>query len=383
MIRVNNQEMYSPGEIRFSNMRAMLEGAFHFVDYFGKLHSRGKVYGSSDPSRFFFDPGKGDLFFNGDDLLKEEGTPADGADMIMNEYLAPELVLYKKALEQDKQGGVQPESWQLETDWYFMSVFLFEYFFQSGSPFEGKIMVNHCFLSPEEKEYFRAEQGVFCMEPGDHGNRPVRGIQDKLIRHWDDFPEILKKSFQRAFLSGGMLTNLRPTELDWKQVLIGLMMDYKECDCGFCGFSDLLIENENGIFSCPGCGRSYYPLSDGLNRILLTDGMNLYECQTGLDACDYHKVTGKVVENRHKEGLFGIKNLSDGVWRGFYPDRVTREITKGQGIPIWDGMTLRFERGEDWTLRVIRSAEPFQEETGEESIGETTEAEAEIEDNNT
>ena len=190
------------------------------------------------------------------------------------------------------------------------------------------------------------------MEPGDHGNEPVRGIQDRLIRYWDEYPDKLQKVFQRAFLSGGNLINLRPTELDWKQIIVEMMMDYKTCSCGFRGFSARLIGKENGILLCPGCGKVYYPLSDGLNRILLTEGGQLYECQTGLDPLDYETVTGQIVENRRKKGLFGIKNLSDGFWRGFYPDGSTREIHHGQAIPIWEGMTLAFERGENWTLRV-------------------------------
>ena len=402
MIIVNQRKMFSLAEIReetgtfrkksggetrkkpvyFESMKAMLNGAFQFVSLFGKWHSQGLVYGSSDPSFFYFDLSDGEMYCNGENYLVKEGQLCDRSQLTFHEFLAPEILLSleSKADDGGKEGqsedllsdtsdqnqnkdlpgmerggestGGSGEAWGLETDWYFMSVFLFEYFYHTGSPFEGKDMVNHCFLSPYEEEVYRANEGVFCMEPGDHGNEPVRGIQDRLIKYWEVYPERLQKIFQRAFLSGGNLSDLRPTELDWKQIIVEMMMDYQVCSCGFQGFSDKLEEKETGILVCPGCGRIYYPLSDGLNRILLSEGGELYECQTGLDPCDFETVTGKIVENRRRKGLFGIKNMSDGFWRGFYPDQTTREIHKGQVIPIWEGMTLAFERGENWTLRV-------------------------------
>ena len=234
-------------------------------------------------------------------------------------------------------------------------------------------MVNRVFLSPEEKELFRAREGAFCMEPGDHENGPVTGIQDKLIRYWQEYPDFLQKMFQRAFLSGGIMEQLRPTDVDWKQVLVHMAMDYKECACGFRGFSFRLLPQENKTFACPKCGKIYYPLSDGLDRILLAPGEKLYACQTGRKPFDKDTVTGLVVENRQHRGLFGIKNVSEGEWRGFFPDHTTKYINKGQVIPIWSGMTLSFERGEDWTLRVLKMNDRKDAEQPESFTGEEEE----------
>ena len=41
---------------------------------------------------------------------------------------------------------------------------------------------------------------------------------------------------------------------------------------------------------------------------------------------DKDTVTGLIVENRQKKGLYGIKNVSQGVWRGFYPDGKIKDI---------------------------------------------------------
>lgn len=363
----------------FSSMRALVTGALHFVEFFEKLHREGKVYCSSSAEGFRFSLATGEMRFVGQDgavfcrPAGQEGTfparEAGESDTFpgrteINEFLAPELVeVIKERYEGVLAGGdgCLPESGEeevaalpftVETDRYFMAVFLFEYFFHTGSPFEGKKMVNRCFLSPLEKESFRAEQGRFCMDVGENDNTPVKGIQDKLIHYWKEYPKLLRKMFQRAFLDGGTLCELRPTEVDWKQTLVRLLMDYQVCGCGFVGFSSRLLPRENGTLVCPVCGKTYYVLSDGMDRILLAEGVKLYACQTGRDPFDKDTVTARVAENRQKKGLYGIKNLSGGVWRGRFPDGTLREIREGQGIPIWNGMQVRFETGEEWSLRL-------------------------------
>ncbi len=357
----------------FSTMKALLEGAFHLVEYFEKLHREGEVFRSDSADMFRFSLATGEMQKREPAKKeKEMGRTEDetaAADVLLaagpveiNEFLAPELV------ECIKEGTTAEElPFTVETDRYFMAVFLFEYFFHTGSPFEGKKMVNRCFLSPLEKEVFRAEQGQFCMDLGENENTPVKGIQDKLIHYWEEYPDILKKMFQRAFMDGGTLCELRPTEVDWKQTLVRLMMDYQVCGCGFQGFSNRLRPKENGTLLCPVCGKTYYVLSDGMNRILLAEGVKLYACQTGRDAFDKDTVTAVVAENRQKKGLYGIKNVSRGVWRGLFPDGSTREIKEGQGIPIWNGMQVRFETGEEWSLRLMQKAAPEEERQDIES----------------
>ena len=83
---------------------------------------------------------------------------------------------------------------------------------------------------------------------------------------------------------------------------------------------------------------------------------------------DKDKVTGLIVENRQKKGLYGIKNVSQGVWRGFYPDGKIKDIPNGQGIPIWNGMSVRFELGEEWNLRLMQQVEERKEDEDEQKV---------------
>ena len=352
-----------PRPAYFSGMKTLLEGAFALASYFEQMHLQQKVYVSNDPSTFFFDLETGAMACCAKELFEEISDDGDviktGENLLgITEYAAPEL------LEAFSRG--EPMHFNDETDRYFLSVFLFEYFFHTGSPFEGKMMVNRCFLSPLEKEMFRAEHGVFCMDAGEHDNPPVKGIQDKLIRHWKVYPDILRKMFMRAFMDGGTSTYLRPSAVDWMKVFVQMIMDYKECSCGYHGFSFTLKEQENGTRTCPKCGKVFYPLTNGMDTIWLAEGQQLYECQTGRLPFDKETVTGIVVENKQQKGLYGIKNLGSAEWRGMYPDGSIREISKNQGMPIWGGMRLRFELGEDWFLR-MNTIREYEEEASQQN----------------
>lgn len=341
--------------IYFSSMTALIRGALSLVCFFERIHKDGYVYGANAIEPFRFSLQTGELTEKAEKhLVKAYSIEKEKPEGItLNELLAPELV--------EAAASGQGFQFTPETDWYFLSVFLFEYFFHTGSPFEGKMMVNRCFLSPLEKEMYRVENGRFCMDIDEENNVPVKGIQDKLIRYWEEYPEMLRRMFRRAFIEGGTLSNLRPSEVDWKQLLVRMAMDYQTCGCGFSGFSFRLREKDNGTLTCPMCGKVYYPLSNGMDRILLKEGGKLYACQTGRDLFDKDTVTGLIVENRNRKGLFGIKNVSDGVWRGMYPDNTVKEIGRGQGIPIWDGMRIRFELGEDWYLKLSRPVKLYEE----------------------
>ena len=117
----------------FSSMNAMIEGAFQFARFFEEIHQKGKVYCSISPDVFYFNLKNGTFHFDGEELLGEAYAQEPDADVIeFTEFLAPELV---ESLSEEISAK---EYYSLETDRYFMAVYLFEYFFHTGSPFEGK-----------------------------------------------------------------------------------------------------------------------------------------------------------------------------------------------------------------------------------------------------
>ena len=65
-------------------------------------------------------------------------------------------------------------------------------------------------------------------------------------------------------------------------------------------------------------------------------------CLTEKNNDDFETVTGEVIENRLKKGLFGIKNLSGQTWKAVFPDQSVREVGPGKGVPIWKGLEIDF-----------------------------------------
>ena len=56
-------------------------------------------------------------------------------------------------------------------------------------------------------------------------------------------------------------------------------------------------------------------------------------------------VTGTVIENRIKKGLFGVKNMSRQTWQAVFPDHSLLEVGPGKGVPIWKGLEIDFGDG--------------------------------------
>ena len=133
---------------------------------------------------------------------------------------------------------------------------------------------------------------------------------------------------------------LRPTEVDWKQVLVRLLMDYQVCGCGFQGFSGQLMSQKNGTLVCPVCGRTYYVLSNGMDEILLTEGAKLYACQTGRDAFDKDTVTA-LWWRTGREKVFTVSRISAGASGGdCFPMEAC--VRSGKGRVSQSGTGCRF-----------------------------------------
>ena len=145
----------------FSSMRALLQGAFSLVEYFEELHREGKVYEGNASDVFLFSLADGEMTCrfpeaaDGATDASEAGQRADtdvtdtrkagqrtdrvrmpekDALVKINEFLAPELVTW---IKEGKNMSELP--FTVETDRYFLAVFLFEYFFHTGSPFDGAL----------------------------------------------------------------------------------------------------------------------------------------------------------------------------------------------------------------------------------------------------
>ena len=51
-----------------------------------------------------------------------------------------------------------------------------------------------------------------------------------------------------------------------------------------------------------------------------------------------------------------------------YSGMKLKDIPNGQGIPIWNGMSVRFELGEEWNLRLVQQTEERKEDEDEQTV---------------
>ena len=88
-----------------------------------------------------------------------------------------------------------------------------------------------------------------------------------------------------------------------------------------------------------------YILSVKDYELPLNEGARLFRCLTERNNDDFETVTGVVIENRVKRGLFGIRNQSRKVWKAVFPDQSVREVGPGKTVPVWKELSIEFDEG--------------------------------------
>ena len=97
---------------------------------------------------------------------------------------------------------------------------------------------------------------------------------------------------------------------------------------------------------CQNCGNTIYIM--GIHdyekdyEVPLIPGVKLYRCLTDKANYDFETVTGTVIENRLKKGLYGIRNQSSKTWKAVIPDQSVRDVPPGKAAPIWKGLEIDF-----------------------------------------
>lgn len=327
--------------VRFQDIPAVLEAASFLVRLYRDIYAEGLFYPGNLLKSVYFDPATGQGQIQDRYGVKRLDSPASVEDLY-NEYRAPELILGELA-----HYSRESENWTL-------AVFLYELFFHSRGPFRGHQSMQKVFFSPREEVRFMAEEGVCNLEENQNSNRPVYGVQDRLIKYQEFYPEELSDAFRQVFVDGKKDPSRRKDPDAWQILLNQMKTDYLTCACGNRGFAAAFHKTPDGHLSCPVCGQRYYIFESGESRIYLYNGARIYQKQIRQTDFDDESLIGVVMENRQRKGVFGVKNLSSSTWSGKGPDGMERPVAPGGGIPIWMGLRISF--GENCTWR-IRGAE--------------------------
>ena len=313
-------------KVKFASLDVMLTAAINIVKAFRALHLAGKSYQDLNDGGFFIDTKTGDVL-----VCDCDNVAADGDNFGiggMPGFMAPEVV----------RGIAKPD---VLTDRYSLAVVLFKLFFR-GDPLEGS-KVLQCVVMTEENDLIHyGKDPVFIYDPSNASNRPVNGVHDNVIKLWKIYPDFIREAFTLSFTYGIQEPNARIIEKSWIQMLIQLKLDIIHCSCGKTAFSSSFEKTGEHTLRCRNCGSTIYTMGVKDYELPLNLGAKLYKCLTTKNSDDFESVTGMVIENRLKKGLFGIKNMSDDVWKAKFPDNSIREVAPGKGVPIWTGLEIDF-----------------------------------------
>ena len=320
---------------RFESLDAQVTAAINIVKAFRSLHRAGKSYQDLNGGGFFINPKTGDVL-----VCDCDNVAPDGVNFGIGGfpgYMAPEIV----------RGVAKPD---VLTDRYSLAVVLFRLFFRAD-PLEGKKVLQSVVLTEAKELLHYGKEPVFIYDPANSSNRPVRGVHNNAIKLWHMFPSYLRDTFVKAFTEGMYDPGKRIIEKKGQEILIRLRSDIIHCPgCGKVTYSTLFHHVEHYVCKCKTCGANIYTLQIKDMLTPLYPGLKLYRCYTE-KAEDYETVTGEVIENRNKKGLFGIKNLSGKTWQTVFPNGEIREVPPGAGAPIWKGLKIDF--GNDVKARVL------------------------------
>jgi len=289
-------------KVNFKDDVTVIDSAIRLVNSFLTLHSKGYSYQDLNDGNFFINPNNGEVLICDNDNVAPygENVGVDGK----SRYMAPEIVIGKN----------RPN---VLSDRFSLAVVLFMHFFR-GHPLEGSKTCSYCCLTEElEKELF-GKNPVFCFDPNDKSNKPVKGVHNNVIVLWDTYPEFFKQAFTKVFTAGIKDREERLTEREWLLIL-NKLRDYTIiCPCG----CENTFDDEDKAIKCMECGMKIQrplELSIEKNNILLFPKSKIYTSHI-FKGGSYFDVAGEVIQNKKNPSIWGIRNLSPYTWDVVYPD---------------------------------------------------------------
>ena len=304
--------------VRFSGLYSIVNAAIRITMAFRELHNSGKSYQDLNDGGFFIRPSDGDIRICDCDNIAPYGEHLGIAGK--PGYMAPEIVRGEKA--PDKL-----------TDRYSLAVLLFRLLLR-GDPLEGgRVLKSVCLTEEAERRHYGFEP-MFVYDPDDSSNRPVRGVHNNIIKFWRIMPEYIREAFTHSFTVGLHQPEKRLIEKQWLDLLLRLRSDICACSCGAQSFVEAFEKDDAGKLICP-CGTHFAPplqLSDGKNRVLLSDGTKLF----GEDLT----ITAEVVRNKLNPSLWGLKNHTAEEWGCTLPNGQDKPVAAGSAAPIFVGTKI-------------------------------------------
>ena len=328
--RFTKLALYFSGEVKVNRFEPLIDACIKMAHGFNELHLSGLCYRDISFGNLFVDFEKGDILICDNDNVTFDNLTQSSEIWGTHGFMAPEVV----------KGEKPPSS---QTDLFSLAVVLFR-MLHLQHPLQGKREYEIEIADYEALTELYGHNPLFIYDPIDETNRPVKGKKDMADAYWYDYPEWIRARFVEAFTVGLHDPNQRVRESIWIQDLSRLKGALMYCySCGGQVFYDR--KKLSAPYKCPKCGKKISVLPPRLkvgDRILmLNHDTVLYTNQIDdSQIMNYETAYAKVeIHPRHPE-IWGLKNLSDEVWRYSTKTGEMKEIYKDGVIPITDGLEI-------------------------------------------
>jgi len=305
----------------------------NLVNAFSELHAKGLCYRDISFNNITFDPKTGDIKVFDNDNVDVDGR--EGAIAGTPKFMAPEIV----------RGEAAPSQ---QTDLHSLAVLLF-YLFVLHHPLDGEKEAKIHSLDRPAMNMLYGDEPVFIFDPNDKSNRPVKGDYQKNANiFWPLYPVFFQDVFTKAFTSGlHDPMNGRARSVEWRQALVNLMDAIFYCKCGAENFYSLSRMKQTGGSPgrCWSCNEELHlPPRLKIDNvvIMLNFDTKLYLHHVEEHAYDFSRPLAEVVKHPKNPGIWGLKNLSSGIWNITKENGNQSVVEPGRSITIDNGTAINF-----------------------------------------
>lgn len=308
---------YLLARAKFKSFEAMVNAAMKICEGFKALHLSGLSYQDLNDGNFFIHPDTGDVLICDNDNVAPEGVSS--GILGKARYMAPEVVT----------GKAMPSK---QTDRYSLSVVLFLLFY-ANHPLEGaRVLACPCMTEKYEKQFYGSEP-IFIYDKVNANNRPVRGVHNNVLRRWNAFPTILRKTFTQEFSSECLSDpNKRKLERQWQNVIQqirDMLVVCPECK------DETFVENVNTP-KCMCCGKPFNiasTLQINDRNVLLTPNTKVY---VDMD----NKPDIQVINVPGDRYPIQLRNITTNNWVVETPSGKIRSVEPNMSMPVKAGLKV-------------------------------------------
>lgn len=316
--------LYFSGEEKVSRFEPLIDACIHMAEAFHALHLNGFCYRDISFGNLFVDFQTGEVLICDNDNVAFDSLKSTEDIWGTNGFMAPEVI----------KGEAPPSSL---TDLFSLSVVIFR-MLHLQHPLQGQKEYDVIITDFESELELYGNNPIFIYDPIDATNRPVKGKKDMADAYWPHYPEMIQEKFIEAFTVGLHNPHERIRESMWIKILSvlkGQLYYCYHCNNQIFYKSTQLKQKD----TCSSCGKTIEVipprLKIGDTVLMLAHDGKLYANQIYPDKLlEHNRLIAQVEVHPKHPNVWGLRNMSDEVWRYVAKNGELKEIHKEGVVPI-------------------------------------------------